>query len=156
LLMKIAHLFAGVTLANPHALWAMLAVAAILIWSLFGVDSPRKLIAPLMRAVVLALFVIALAGPEHVTRVQGTTRPAVIDASASVTPAMREWTAKLLREDLKLRPDDPAVVFASRPDSTTVAGATTMLTEKAGCETCASGATDLEAALERVAMNPTA
>jgi Ca-activated chloride channel homolog len=154
--MNTAHLFTGVTLAEPHALWAMLAVAAILIWSLFGVDSPRKLIAPLMRAVVLALFVIALAGPQHVTRVQGTTRPAVIDASASITPAMREWTAKLLRDGLKLRADDPAVVFASRPEFTTVAGATKTLTAKAGCETCAPGATDLETALERVAVNPTA
>ena len=151
-----ADIFAGVTLASPHALWAMLAVGAILIWSLFGVDSPRKLIAPMMRAAVLALFVTALAGPQHVTRVEGTTRPAVVDASASVTPAMRTWTAKLLRDDLKLRAGDPAVIFAGKPEPSTVAGATAMLEAKAGCESCAPGATDLEAALEKVAMNPAA
>jgi Ca-activated chloride channel homolog len=156
LMMSLASLFTGVTFANPHAMRAMLAVAAILVWSLFGVDSPRKIPAPLMRAIVLALFVIALANPEHVTRVEGSTRPAVTDSSASITPAMRAWTAKLLRDDLRLRADDPAVIFATNPESTTIANAMSTLEAKAGCASCAPGATDLEAALDKVAANPAA
>ena len=80
----------------------------ILAWSLLGVDAPRKLFAPLLRAIVLALFVLALANPQTIMRSEGTTRPAMVDASASITPAMRAWTLKLLRDDLKLRAGDPA------------------------------------------------
>jgi len=141
----------GVTLANPHALWALAAVAAVFVWSLVGVNAPRKLIAPVVRAIVLALFVLALAAPERVTHVQGATRPAVIDASASITPAMRAWTAKLLSGDLGMRATDPAVIFAANSESTTVGDAAATLASAGGCGQCAPGATDLEAALERVA-----
>ena len=94
-------MLAGVKLANPGALWLLIAVGMILAWSLLGVDAPRKLFAPLLRAAVLALCVLALADPQTITRSEGTTRPAVVDASASITAAMRAWTAKLLRDDLE-------------------------------------------------------
>src|SRR5579863_3001315 len=103
-------MLAGVKLTNPGALWLLVAVGVILAWSLLGVDAPRKLFAPLLRAAVLALCVLALADPQTITRSEGTTRPAVIDASASITAAMRAWTGKLLRDDLKLRGGDPAVI----------------------------------------------
>ncbi len=149
-------MLAGVKLANPGALWLLIAVGVILAWSLLGVDAPRKLFAPLLRAAVLALCVLALADPQTITRSEGTTRPAVVDASASITAAMRAWTAKLLRDDLKLRAGDPAVIFATNPEPTTVSGALAKLDAAAGCSTCAPGATDLEAALEKVAANPAA
>lgn len=146
----------GVNLANPGALWLLIAVGVILGWSLLGVDTPRKLFAPLLRAVVLALCVLALADPQTVTRSEGTTRPAVVDASASITGAMRAWTARLLRDDLKLRAGDPAVIFATDAEPTTVSGALSKLDTAAGCPTCAPGATDLETALDKVAANPAA
>ena len=149
-------MLAGVKLANPGALWLLIAVGVILAWSLLGVDAPRKLFAPLLRAAVLALCVLALADSQTITRSEGTTRPAVVDASASITAAMRAWTAKLLRDDLKLRAGDPAVIFATNPEPTTVSGALAKLDAAAGCSTCAPGATDLEAALEKVAANPAA
>ena len=149
-------MLAGVKLANPGALWLLIAVGVILGWSLLGVNTPRKLFAPLLRAVVLALCVLALADPQTVTRSEGTTRPAVVDASASITEAMRAWTAKLLHHDLRLRAGDPAVIFATDPEPTTVAGALSKLEAAAGCATCAPGATDLEAALDKVAANPAA
>jgi len=86
-------MLAGVKLANPGALWLLIAVGVILAWSLLGVDAPRKLFAPLLRAAVLALCVLALADPQTITRSEGTTRPAVVDASASITAAMRAWSA---------------------------------------------------------------
>ena len=129
----------GVKLANPHALWLLIGVGVILGWSLLGVDTPRKLFAPLLRAAVLALCVLALADPQTVTRSEGTTRPAVVDASASITAAMRTWTAKLLRDDLKLRAGDPAVIFATDPEPTTVSGALSKLDAAAGCANCAPG-----------------
>lgn len=154
--MDIGTLLKGVTFADPHALWALAAVAAVLVWSLFGVDAWRKLFAPLIRALVLALCVIALAGPERVTHIEGTTRPAVIDASASITSAMRAWTDKLLNQDLKLRGGDPAFLFASNPKQTTVSKALETISAAKGCEQCAPAATDLESALEKVAADPTA
>ena len=66
-----------------------------------------------MRAIVLALFVVALANPQQVMHSEGAARPAIVDASASITPAMRAWTLKLLRDDLGLRAGDPAYMFAS-------------------------------------------
>jgi von Willebrand factor type A domain len=154
--MDLGTLFKGVTFADPRALWALVAVAAVLAWSLLGVDAWRKLFAPLIRAVVLALCVIALAGPERVTRIEGTTRPAMVDASASITPAMRAWTEKLLNKDLKLHGSDPAIVFAANPEQTTVSSAIETLAAAKGCAGCTPTATDLESALEKVAANPKA
>jgi len=154
--MNFPAIFAGITLASPQALWLLIAVGVFLVWSLLGVDAPRKLVAPVLRALVLALCVLALANPGRVTRSEGATRPAVLDASASITPAMRAWTAALLRGDLKLRGGDPAVIFGTAAEATTIAGAMSSLAGAAGCANCAPGATDLEAALERVASNPDA
>ncbi|MGH7914793.1 MAG: hypothetical protein ACREPW_09115, partial [Candidatus Binataceae bacterium] len=149
-------MLAGIKLANPGALWLLIAVGVILAWSLIGVDTPRKLFAPLLRALVLALCVLALADPQTVTRSEGITRPAAIDASASITGAMRTWTAKLLRDDLKLRAGDPAVIFATDPEPATVSGALSQLDGAAGCAACVPGATDLEVALDKIAANPAA
>jgi len=80
----------------------------------------------------------------------------VVDASGSITKAMRTWTARLLRDDLKLRAGDPAVIFATAAEPTTVEGALSKLDAAAGCTSCAPAATDLEAALEKVAANPAA
>ncbi len=154
--MNFPAIFAGITLASPQALWLLIAVGVLLAWSLLGVDAPRKLAAPLLRALVLALCVLALANPGMIRRSEGTTRPAVLDASTSITPAMRAWTAALLRGDLKLRGGDPAVIFGTVAEATTIAGALSRLDGAAGCASCGPGATDLEAALERVASNPDA
>src|SRR5690349_25084405 len=116
-------MLAGVKLGNPSALWLLAAVGVVFVWSLLGIDAPRKIVAPMLRAAVLALCVLALADPQTITREVGTTRPAVVDASASITQAMRSWTSSLLHEGLKLRSDDPAVIFASRAEPTTVGGA---------------------------------
>ena len=153
---NLGAMLAGMKLAHPGALWLLIAVGVIFAWSLLGVDTPRKLFAPMLRAAVLALCVLALADPQTITRSEGTTRPAVVDASASITKAMRTWTAKLLRDDLKLRAGDPAVIFATDSEPTTVEGALSQLDAAAGCISCAPAASDLEAALEKVAANPAA
>src|ERR1700687_1346702 len=149
-------LLAGVKLANPSALWLLIAAGVVFAWSVLGVDTPCKLFSPLLRAAVAVLCILALADPQTVTRSEGTTRPALVDASASIPGAMRTWTATLLRDDLKLRAGDPAVIFATDPEPTTVSGALSKLDAAAGCANCAPGATDLEAALEKVAANPAA
>ena len=113
----------------------------------FAGRGDRRILAPLIRALALALFVFALAGPEQVMHFEGVTRPAAVDASASITPAMRAWTAKLLRDDLKLRPGDPALMFATNPVGSTIGEVETALAAQRGCDGCASGATNLEAAL---------
>src|SRR5262249_55020306 len=71
----------------------------------------------------------------------------------SITPAMRTWTAALLH-DLKLRGGDPAVIFGTAAESTTIGFAMAKLDSAAGCASCAPNATDLETALEQVASNP--
>src|ERR1700682_4557955 len=115
-------LLAGVKLADPSARWLLIAAGVVFAWSLLGAGTPRKLFAPLLRAAVAVLCILALADPQTVTRSEGTTRPAVVDASASITGAMRAWTAKLLRHDLQLRARDPAVIFAPTPEPITGSG----------------------------------
>jgi len=140
--------------AHPNALYLLAAIAIVAAWWL--IRTGRRAAAPTIRAIVLALFVLALAGPESVYRYEGTTRPAVIDASNSITPAMRAFCARLLSDRLKLRPEDPAIVFASVPLSSTAGQAIAMLTSASGCEACGPEATDLEAALARLASDPDA
>jgi len=140
--------------AHPNALYLLAAIAIVAAWWL--IRTGRRAAAPMIRAIVLALFVLALAGPESVYRYEGTTRPAVIDASNSITPTMRAFGARLLSDQLKLRPEDPAIVFASAPLSATAGQAIAMLTSAGGCKACGPEATDLEAALARLASDPDA
>ncbi|MGH7916404.1 MAG: VWA domain-containing protein [Candidatus Binataceae bacterium] len=146
----------GVTFIHPWALYLLGAVALVLIYSLWGAGSLRRIAAPILRAIVLALFVVALAQPEVVTKSQGTARPAVIDASASITRAMRTFTVQLLQDKLKLRPQDPALMFGDRPVASTIAKAGAQLDGPHGCGACAPGGTNLQAALEKLAADPAA
>jgi Ca-activated chloride channel homolog len=149
-------LLGGVTFAHPQALYLLAAVGIILVWSLAHAGAVRRVAAPIMRTVVLALFVLALADPQKVALSEGATRPAVIDVSASITPAMRDWTARLLHDQLKLRAQDPAVIFAGDPVPEKVGQALSTLISVKGCDACRPGATNLEAALERIAASPAA
>jgi uncharacterized membrane protein len=145
-----------ITFARPEAFYLLAIPVIVLLWSLFGVRRLGRIFAPLMRAIALALFVLALAGPEKVMRSQGATRPAVIDASASITPAMRAWGIDLLSNQLKLRASDPALLFASENHATTIGNAIEKLKSSSGCGTCAPNATNLENALSALAANPAA
>ena len=69
---------------------------------------------------------------------------------------MRDYTVALLRDQLKLRDDDPAVIFAGAPLATTVGTATSMLKSAAGCTVCEPDATDLEAGLLALGADHTA
>jgi Mg-chelatase subunit ChlD len=146
------HLRLGaITLVRPHALYLLIGVGLILAWSMLYVDTPRKIFAPIIRAIVLALAVLALAAPVQIASYQGKARPVLVDLSASMTASMREWAVKLLQDGLKLRPDDPAIAFATTPEVTNVGGVTAMVSHPDGCSQCGPGATDLEAALRRLA-----
>jgi len=146
----------GLRLAHPERLYLLAIVAGLLLYSLWQAGGVRRWIAPLIRAVALALFVLALAEPETVAHSEGVTRPVLIDGSASITPAMRDYTVALLRDQLKLRDEDPAILFAGTPLVTTVGAATSALKAAAGCAGCDPGATDLEAALNALAADPAA
>src|SRR5262249_21353789 len=141
----------SVTLLRPHALYLLIGAGVVLVWSMLAVDSPRKIFAPVIRTIVLALAVLALAGPEQVVTYQGKARPAVVDLSGSMTSSMREWAVKLLQDGLKLRTDDPAIAFARNPVMTEVGGISSMATRAIGCQRCDSSVTDLEAALRNLA-----
>jgi Ca-activated chloride channel homolog len=141
----------GMTFARPEALYLIGAIAILLVWWLWQARTPARSVAPMLRAMVLALFVAALADPHSVMRSEGSARPAIVDASASITPQMRDFTANLLRDRLKLRAGDPAVIFATSALGDTVGGALTALTGTDGCAACGPGATNLEAALNQIA-----
>jgi Ca-activated chloride channel family protein len=147
------------TLAHPRALYLFAIPAIVLLWSLINVISrrePRRLFAPMMRAIALALIVLALAKPEQVIRTQGAARPVLIDASASITPDMRAWTVKLLRDDLGLRGSDPALMFATMTSPERVSRIASAFESGKGCGECGPNGTNLEAALYRLASNPDA
>src|SRR6202451_4880404 len=101
------------TFAHREVLYLLSLPAIVLLWDLINARELRRVVAALMRAIVLALFVVALANPQQVMHSEGAARPAIVDASASITPAMRAWTLKLLRDDLGLRAGGPAYMFAS-------------------------------------------
>jgi Ca-activated chloride channel homolog len=144
------------TLAHSDALYLLVIPALVFVWGLIGAREFRRIWAPLMRAIVLALFVVALANPEKVMRTEGAARPAVVDASGSITPAMRTWTAKLLRDDLSLRSGDPAFTFATRSSAATIGSVEDNFAAARPCAECGPGATNLEAALLHLASDPDA
>jgi Ca-activated chloride channel family protein len=146
----------GLTLAHPQALYFFGVVAVVLVWWLWQAGGVLRSAAPLLRGLILSLFVLALADPRTVMRSEGSARPVLIDASASITPPMRDFTVKLLRGGLGFRASDPAVVFAGAPVSETIGAAESALTTAAGCAGCVSGATNLEAALNKIAADPAA
>ncbi|MBE3603000.1 VWA domain-containing protein, partial [bacterium] len=146
----------ALTLGRPQALHLLPVVAALLGWWLWRAQTPLRMLAPVVRAIVLALFVIALADPRSVMRHEGAARPVIIDASASITPSMREWTIGVLRDQLKLRGGDPAMLFAGAPVAANLGDAEAMLAAKSGCAECAPEATNLQAALERIASDAAA
>jgi uncharacterized membrane protein len=141
----------GLTFARPDAFYLLGAVVLLLVWWLWQARTLVRSIAPIMRAIVLTLFVAALADPHSVARSEGTARPAMLDASASITSQMRAFTAHLLHDQLKLKSHDPAIIFAGSPLDDTVSGALATLTGASGCAACGPAATNLEAALNQLA-----
>jgi len=143
----------GVTLGRPEAVYLLpITLLLLLVW-LWRARQPSRFIAPILRAIVLALFAIALADPRTVMRSEGAARPVLIDMSASITAPMRTFAIDLIRHQLKLRAGDPAIVFASAPADQNVTGALAMLADTDGCTACEPGATNLEAALNRIASS---
>lgn len=153
---NIVAMLREVSFARPEALYLLAIPAVVLIWSLIGLRSFGRIFAPLMRALALAMFVLALAAPETITRSEGATRPAVIDASASITPAMRAWETDLISNQIRLRASDPAILFGAENHATSVTDAIATLKIPDGCKTCAPNATNLENALSTLASNPAA
>jgi uncharacterized membrane protein len=146
----------SVQFARPQSLYLFVPTALILVYWLWCTGSVRRVGAPVLRAVVLSLLILALAEPRTITRSEGTTRPVLIDASASITPAMRDYTLTLLRDRLKYHPPDPAIIFGGSPVEDQFGNAASILSESAGCVQCAPAVTNLEAALEKIAANPAA
>jgi len=141
----------GPTFARPEAFDLLVVIAILLAWWLWQARSMMRSIAPILRALVLVMFVAALADPHSVMRSEGSARPTLIDASASITPQMRDFTVKLLNDQLKLRAGDPALIFATVPVEDTIGGALATLTGATGCSACGPSAANLEAALNQIA-----
>lgn len=141
----------GLTFARPEAFYLLGAIAILLGWWLWQARTLIRSAAPILRALVLLLLVAALADPRRVMRAEGSARPVLIDASASITPKMREFTAGLLSDQLRLRPGDPALIFATTARDDTLGRALATLTSASGCAGCGPGATNLEAALAEIA-----
>jgi Ca-activated chloride channel family protein len=141
-----------IAFANPLALYLLTGAGLVLVWSLANLESPRKIFAPILRVFALALGVLALAGPQRIAKTEGATRPAIVDVSASITPQMRQWTSDLLLNDLKLRSNDPVLLFARATVSSKVGEAMRDLSGN-GCSACLPDGTDLESALRAIGAN---
>jgi Ca-activated chloride channel homolog len=139
-----------VTWTRPEALYLLIGVGVLLAWWLVRAGALRRIIAPIMRAAMLALLVLAIAGPQRLSTSQGAAKPVLLDASASITPEMRAWTEDLVRNQLKLKSSDPAIIFGAQPVAEKLGDATAALTGAAGCAACQPGATDIAAALAKL------
>jgi Ca-activated chloride channel family protein len=152
----LAVLLANLQLSHPEALYLLPLAGVILIWALIRGHSLWRLGGPLLRAIILCLFVIALSDPHTVTRSVGATRPVVVDMSGSMSNPMRHWSAALLRDGLRLGDRDPAIVFGTAPVSTSAGDAIGALEKNQPCAGCDPDRTDLEAVLKRLADEPRA
>jgi Ca-activated chloride channel family protein len=144
---------ASVQFAWSQAFWLFVPAALILIYWLRRAGNLQRAVAPILRALLLSTFIVALAEPRIVTRSEGSSRPVVIDASASITPAMRDYTVRLLRGRLGYHAHDPTVVFGGNVVAHSCGDAVSILSNAGGCQQCAAGATNLEAALDRIAAD---
>ncbi len=140
----------NITWLQPEALYLLIPVGVLLLWWLTRVNALRRIPAPIMRAIVLALLVLAMAGPQRLSTSEGAAKPVLLDASMSITPEMRAWAADLIRNQLKLKSTDPAIIFAQQPIAQNVGAALDALTSPSGCEACMPGATDLASALAKL------
>jgi uncharacterized membrane protein len=150
------HELSSVQFARPQAVVLFVPAALILIYWLWRAGSVGRVAAPLLRSIVLAIFIIALAEPRTITRSEGTTRPVLVDASGSITPGMRDYTVALLRDRLKYHPRDRVFVFGGTTVERSFEDAASILSQSAGCVQCVPGATNLEGALEKIATDPAA
>ena len=64
----------GLTFARPQAFDLLMVIALLLAWWLWQARSMTRSIAPILRALVLVLFVAALADPHSVMRSEGSAR----------------------------------------------------------------------------------
>lgn len=90
-----------------------------------GMAKARKVLATVIRALVVSLLILALAGPESVRKNQGTCTVFILDRSDSVSDADRRGQLDFVNRALpSLGPDDEAsVVVAGRePQLETVSG----------------------------------
>ena len=145
-----------VQLAEPQALYLFVPAAPILLYWLWRAHTIRRAAAPILRAIILSVFIMALADPRTIVRSEGTTQPVLIDASGSITPTMRNYMIALLRDQLRYRVHDPAVIFGGTSVDHTFDDAISILGRSTGCVECAPGATNLEGALEKIAADPAA
>jgi uncharacterized membrane protein len=153
-LQSVFHLFTwrqltAVQFARPQALYLFAPTLLILIYWLWRAGI-RRAAAPLLRAIVLSALVLALAEPLTITHSNGSTRPALIDVSSSITPAMRTYTISLLRDHLNYKPHDPTVLFGGTALDGSFEVATSILSHATGCLRCTPATTDLEAALQKI------
>jgi uncharacterized membrane protein len=146
----------GLRLTERRALYLFIPVALLLLYGLWNAGSLRRWLAPLLRTSALSLIVLALANPQTISRSEGVTRPIVLDASASITPAMRAWAVGLLRDQLRLRAGDPALVFGDAVVHTTVGNAVRTIESPDGCRACDPRTTDLQSVLNAIAGDPSA
>jgi hypothetical protein len=148
----------GLTFARPEAFKLFAVLAILLLWWLWQARSLTRSIAPLLRAIVLALFIAGIGRSAQCEAIpKGSARPVIIDASASITPQNARIHRRIFCViSLKLKSGDPAVIFATAPIEDTVGGAVTDLTSAGGCPECDPSSTNLEAALNQIAGDPNA
>jgi len=145
-----------VQFAWPQAFYLFAPAALLLAYWLWRAGNIRRAAAPILRALVLSLFILALAEPRTIIRSEGTTRPVLIDASASITPAMRDYTITLLRDRLHYHANDPSLIFGGAAVKYSFGDAASILSRSTGCLQCAPAVTNLEAALDKIAADPAA
>jgi Ca-activated chloride channel family protein len=140
----------NITWLRPEALYLLIPVGVLLLWWLTRVNALRRIPAPIMRAAVLALLVLAMAEPRRLSTSEGAAKPVLLDASMSITSEMRSWAADLIRNQLKLKSSDPAIIFAQQAVAKNVGTALDALTSSGGCEACMPGATNLANGLAKL------
>ena len=133
--------------SRPVILAALPAVLLLPLARRFGVWPALSRTGLALRALFLALIVLAAAGPQRLDRAPAASPVLVLDVSASLTTAQRDWVRTTLTQRIRPAADWPVIAFGGESRRLVWSEASALLA--APDRALHPGATDLEAALRR-------
>src|SRR5277367_5162542 len=111
----------GIELLRPNALWALLAVPLVFIMlraSLVDLSRAQQWVSASVRALLIALVVLALARPSTVAERHVVSTVLLVDVSESITDRQLEAAGKLIDDARAARKGDDQlrlVTFGEHP-----------------------------------------
>lgn len=111
-LLPVSDLSFALGWSRPGVLYGLLAVPLLLLVRRFGRWSSLTTTSLVLRAVFVALLILAAAGPQRLHHAPASPPVLVLDVSDSLTAAQREWVQTTVSQAVRPDPDWPVIAFA--------------------------------------------